>query len=58
MLWDHRAGLTTTLYLVNENTTPTTVFLDYMNTNNQLIRTLTVTLPGLGSEILPHTLAA
>ncbi len=58
MLWDHRNGNTTVLYLVNENTTTTSVSLDYLNTANQLIRTLNVTLPSLGSQILtPHVLA-
>jgi len=58
MLWDHRNGLTTVLYLVNENTTTTSVSLDYLNSANQLIRTLNVTLPSLGSQILaPHVLA-
>lgn len=58
MFWDHRNGNSTVLYLVNENLSPSTVTLDYRNTANQVIRTLTVTLPSLGSQILtPHVLA-
>lgn len=59
MLWDHRNGVTTVLYLVNESTKPTTVTLDFYNTLNQLIRSVTLpALPSLGSTILTlHELA-
>lgn len=58
MLWDHRNGLTTVLYLVNENTATTTVSLDFVSTANVLIRTVTLTLPSLGSQIVTlHVLA-
>ena len=52
MLWDHRNGVSTTLYLVNENTSTTTVSLDFTNTANQEIRTVTITMPSLSSQIL------
>jgi len=52
MLWDHRNGLTTTLYLVNENTTSTTVTLTCTNPLGQTIGTYTLTLPSLASQIL------
>jgi hypothetical protein len=52
MLWDHRNGVTTVLYLVNENTSTTTVSLDFTNTSNQEIRTATVTLTSLSSQLL------
>ena len=52
MLWDHRNGLSTVLYLVSENTTTTTVSLEFLNTSNQIISTVNVTLPSLSSQII------
>lgn len=52
MLWDHRNGVSTVLYLVNESTTASSVTLDFTNTANQLVRSVGVTLPALGSQIL------
>ena len=58
MLWDYRNGLTETLYLVNENTTSTTVFLDFRDTNNQLLTTVPVPMTSLSSQILTlHVIA-
>jgi hypothetical protein len=51
MLWDHRNGLTTVLYLVNENSTKTSISLTFTDTSNRLIRTVNVTLPALGCDI-------
>lgn len=58
MLWDNRSGLTNFLYLVNENTSTTSVSLDFMNAVNQIIRTVNVSIPGLGSQLLTmHVIA-
>jgi len=52
MLWDHRDGVSTVLYLCNESTTSSTVTLDFTNTANQLVRSVTVQMSALGSQIL------
>jgi hypothetical protein len=52
MLFDDRNGISTLLYLVNENTSPTVVSLEFLNPGNQLIETVNVTMQALGSEIL------
>ena len=52
MLWDDRNGLSTVLYLVNENTSSTLVSLSFLNAGNKSIQTVNVTLPELGSQIL------
>ena len=58
MLWDHRSGVITVLYLVNENTSTTTVSLDFTDTANQEIQTVTITMASLSSQILTlNTLA-
>jgi hypothetical protein len=58
MLWDYRSGLTEVLYLVNENSTSTTVFLDFRDSSNQLIRTVTVPMATATSQILTlHVIA-
>jgi hypothetical protein len=57
MLWDHRNGLTSVLYLVNSNTSPTSVSLEFLNPANQRVGIVTVTLQSLESQILtPHAL--
>jgi hypothetical protein len=58
MLFDHRSGRSTVLYLVNEEVKTTTVSLQFINTSNQVIQTQSVTLPGLGCQIITlNTLA-
>jgi hypothetical protein len=52
MLWDDRNGVSTVLYLVNENTSSTVVSLSFLNPGNQLIQTVNVTMQELGSQIL------
>jgi len=52
MLWDHRDGVSTVLYLCNESTTSSTVTFDFTNTANQLVRSVTVQMSALGSQIL------
>lgn len=52
MLWDHRNGASTVLYLVNTNSTATTVTLNFLNGANQVITSRTVALSPLGSQIL------
>jgi hypothetical protein len=52
MLFDHRNGLTTVLYLVNENTTASTVSLIFNDPTNHLIGSTTVSLNSLQSQIL------
>jgi len=52
MLLDHRNGLATILYLVNSNTTSTSVSLEFYNTSNQLIAKTTGVLKTFESQIL------
>ncbi len=52
MLWDHRNGVTTTLYLVNEDLSTTIVGLDFVDTSNRLIRTVNITMPNGSAQIL------
>jgi hypothetical protein len=52
MLFDDRNGISTALYLVNENTSSTAVSLDFMNPANQSIEAVNVPMPSLGSQIL------
>jgi hypothetical protein len=52
MLFDGRNGLTTVLYLVNENTTTSQVAIDIVNANNTVLRTVNLTFAGLSSQIL------
>ena len=58
MLFDHRTGYSTVLYLINLNSTSTTVELEFRGTGNQLIKTVSVTLQNAESQIVsPHALA-
>jgi hypothetical protein len=58
MLWDYRNGLSETLYLVNVNQSSTTVFLDFRDTNNQLLTTVPVPMAALSSQLLTvHVIA-
>jgi hypothetical protein len=52
MLFDGRNGLTTLLYVVNENTAPTTATLEVRDMQNNLLRTVTQTIDPL-SSVLP-----
>jgi hypothetical protein len=52
MLFDGRAGLTTVLYIANQNTATTQVALDVRGTNNALLRTVNFAIPALSSQIL------
>jgi hypothetical protein len=58
MVWDHRNGFTTVLYLVNTSTTVSTVTLNFVNQVNQTIALETVSMQPLESQILTlHVLA-
>ena len=58
MLFDGRNGLTTVLYLVNENTSTSQVALDIVGPNNLILRTVSLTFASLSSQILTlHVLA-
>lgn len=58
MLFDHRSGFSTVLYLINSNTTATTVELEFRGMGNQIIQSASVTLQSAESQILsPHALA-
>ena len=52
MLFDGRNGLTTTLYLVNNSTSATTVSLGITDANNNLVTTVPIPMNGLTSQIL------
>lgn len=57
MVWDHRDGLTSVLYLVSP-LTASTVTLEFRNAANQIIRTLTIPMRDGESQILTlHALA-
>ncbi len=58
MLFDHRSGNSTILYLVGLSSGAETVALEFRNASNQLVRTVSVTLPSAGSQIIPLTTAA
>jgi hypothetical protein len=58
LLWDHRNGLATTLYLVSTNLTADIVTLEFRDALNRLVRLVDVTLPPAGARILTlHALA-
>jgi hypothetical protein len=58
MLFDHRNGFSTVLYLINSNSTPTTVELEFRGTGNQLIQSASVSLQSGEAQIVsPHALA-
>jgi hypothetical protein len=58
MLFDGRNGLTTTMYLVNENTSASQVAIDIVDSNNTILGTVNLTFPGLSSQIFTlHVLA-
>lgn len=58
MLFDGRNGFTTTLYLVNESTSTSQLAVDIVDSSNRLLRTVSLTFPALGSQILTlHVLA-
>ena len=52
LLWDHRAGYSTVLYLVSENTTNNVVSLEFRNTDDRLMRTVPITMRGGESQII------
>jgi hypothetical protein len=52
MVWDHRGGVSTVLYLVNNKPTASSGTLTFTDTANNLIRTVNFTLPILGSQII------
>ena len=56
MLYDGRASgpgyITTTLYLVNENTTFSNVEIDVVDTYNNLLRTVNLSFTPLSSQLL------
>ena len=52
MLWDGRNGITTVLYLVNDNVSKTLVSLDFIDSSNRLIRTVNLTMNTFESQIL------
>jgi hypothetical protein len=57
LLFDHRAGWSTTLYIVN-NSPASTVFLEFRNSFNQVIRTISLPFRAGEAQILvPHALA-
>jgi hypothetical protein len=51
MLFDGANGYTTTMYLTNASIIPTTVAMDVMSTNNNLITTVNIPLSASGSTI-------
>ena len=58
MLFDGRNGLTTVLYLANQNTATTALTMEVRNFNNELLRTVPITMPDSSSQILTlHTLS-
>ena len=58
MLFDHRAGLETVLYLCSASTSPMTVALDFRDIHNQLVFSGTVNLAAAGCQILNLNVAA
>ena len=58
LLFDGTNGVTTTMYLDNESTSPTTVAMDVMDVSNDLLTTMNIPLPALGATIFTlHELA-
>jgi hypothetical protein len=58
LMWDHRDGFSTVLYLVNAGNDANGVSLDFWDTRNRLVRSVPVDLPGGGARILSlHALA-
>ena len=55
MLFDGRNGLSTLLYVVNQNTAPTTVTLEVRNMQNSVLRTVIVTIDPLASIAHPFS---
>jgi hypothetical protein len=51
MLFDGRKGFVTLLYLNNENTAPTTAIIEVRDTSNNLLRTVTLPLGPLASNL-------
>lgn len=50
MLYDHRGGFSTVLYLINNNSTPTSVTLEFRDTAAVLVRTVEVAAMAAGSS--------
>ena len=58
MLFDGTNGVTTTMYLDNESTSPTTVAMDVIYARNNLLTTVNIPLSALGATIFAlHALA-
>jgi len=58
MLFDHRNGYSSVLYLINLNTSATTAEIDFRSPTNASIRTIQVSLQSAETQILtPHALA-
>jgi len=58
MLFDGRNGLSTMLYLVNENTSTSLVTIDIVDSATRILRTVNLSFSGLSSQILAlNTLA-
>lgn len=58
MLFDGRNGLTTVLYLVNTNTTSTSIAMDIVDPTTRVIRTISLPMDALSSQIQTlHVLA-
>jgi hypothetical protein len=51
MLFDGRAGFTTTLYVDNDRTTTSDITMEVHDTNNNILRTVNLSLPAIGSGI-------
>ncbi len=59
MFFDGRNGLTTLLYLINNNVTSSTVAIDIRNYDDQLVSTVNLTFRPLESQLLTlHVLAS
>ena len=52
MLWDHRDGFTTALYLVNANLSTSTVELEFRDADDAIIDTVTIEMSGAEAQIL------
>lgn len=50
MLWDSRGGFSNVIYLVNHNVVADTAQLDMYSSSAQLIQSISVRLPGLGTQ--------
>jgi hypothetical protein len=52
MVWDHRNGVSTVLYVVNNSTTPASGTLTFTDMANNVIRTVNFTSPAMGCEMM------